>query len=486
MISTHDAPLRAAADVVVIGSGLGGLELASELLALGQREVLVLESGHATYEPGGAPPRWQSARPPHYVGSRWGVGGRSLGWHGVVLRIENWGLQDAAWPAVIRKALLGDESGTPSLYAEVEADLANWVQVEAGWEPAAGADAAFVDWLTRAMDGAGQAAPVPQAVRRRWSGGREQWRAYMPLDRWYALGGGVGGAVLPTIVPCAEALEVRPARGAGYEVIVQDTSRQERGMVAASRVVLAAGTLENTRLAAQLLGQYGHSVERWVGLNDHLTQGFVLAVPPARLALQLPEMARPLALVTRDGARRCNVFARLHPAGAAGQPRLLDVWAMGEQERSMASHLTFDRRSQAPWTALVHPGLSAADEAVIAAEHEVLADVWTRLARRFGSAALPLAFPDFLGAPRRFEDARGAALGGTHLTPVTYAWPLGAGDHEGGTLVLGELLDEAGSLRAAPGVVVVGPATFPRAGAANPSLTTLALARRTARALLAG
>jgi hypothetical protein len=53
---------------------------------------------------------------------------------------------------------------------------------------------------------------------------------------------------------------------------------------------------------------------------------------------------------------------------------------------------------------------------------------------------------------------------------------LGGEDHEGGTLPLGTVLDDRHRLAGIAGLYVAGPATFPRMGAANPGLTTMALA----------
>ena len=62
--------------------------------------------------------------------------------------------------------------------------------------------------------------------------------------------------------------------------------------------------------------------------------------------------------------------------------------------------------------------------------------------------------------------------------PVTWSNTLGTEDHEGGTLPLGGILDDDGEFRSVRGLYAAGPATFPRLGAANPSLTTLALVHR--------
>jgi len=70
--------------------------------------------------------------------------------------------------------------------------------------------------------------------------------------------------------------------------------------------------------------------------------------------------------------------------------------------------------------------------------------------------------------------------------PIAYCAPLGSVDHEGGLTPLGDVLHESGEVSGISGLFVVGPGTFPRSGAANPSLTTLALARRTARTIAGG
>jgi len=58
----------------------------------------------------------------------------------------------------------------------------------------------------------------------------------------------------------------------------------------------------------------------------------------------------------------------------------------------------------------------------------------------------------------------------------TYSFPLGTENHEAGTLPLGSILDDDHQFRGLAGLYAVGPAVFPRAGAANPALTILALA----------
>jgi GMC oxidoreductase len=65
---------------------------------------------------------------------------------------------------------------------------------------------------------------------------------------------------------------------------------------------------------------------------------------------------------------------------------------------------------------------------------------------------------------------------------------IGTTYHEGGTLFMGKagesITDTHGRFHDLPNVYVVGPAVFPTLGSANPSLTGLSLARRTADAIL--
>ncbi|MCV7116735.1 FAD-binding protein, partial [Mycobacterium nebraskense] len=251
------------ADVVVVGAGLSGLECASAIVAGGVDDVLVVETGGAHAGTAGAAPlRWGSTAPPHYSwdGRTSVVGGRSLSWHGVVLRLEAWALADQAWPDPARSALRGQSAGAVGLYDQVERDLADW----------AGGS------LTPDRRGEGRLAgvlasgrAVPQAVRPDGNGG---WRAYTPLDRcmhWTAPGERAGR---PRLRAGCQVLNVVTRAGRVTGVRVRDMCTGDVEAVATRTVVLAAGTLDNTRLVAQLAG--ADRPPAFTGLNDHLVQGF--------------------------------------------------------------------------------------------------------------------------------------------------------------------------------------------------------------------
>ncbi|VBA40705.1 hypothetical protein LAUMK13_03192 [Mycobacterium innocens] len=456
------------ADVVVIGAGLSGLELARTLVAAGVKDVLVLDAGEAPAVAAVPAATWRTTAPPHYSAAAAPdrVGGRSLRWHGVVLRLEDWAL-DASWPAPLRTALTGASGapGAPSLYAEVERDLAAW----AGG-PLAGRGADETPELSTAALGP-SARPVPLATRPESDGAT---RAYTPLAECTEWLHRPEGSRLPRIRPGCRAVEL--VRDAGNVTGVRVAAAGTSEVVPATAVVLAAGTLENTRLMARLPELDGGE---FTGLNDHLVQGFVVRLPAGAAGEgTLGDSLRYVA----EPACRSNVFARVRPL-PTDNGVLVDVWAMGEQVRSAESRLSFPSGGRPP---TVVPGLAAADHEVLAGQRELLGRAWSAVASVAGGGGHNLRFPDFRTEPRPFATAVEQVGSAPYRTPVSYAWPLGSVDHEAGTLPLGgEHVDAAGRVRLAAGAYVAGPSTFPRSGAANPSLTTLALARHAARTLVA-
>lgn len=439
------------ADVVVVGGGLSGLETALALCRAGA-EVLVVDAALAAGGRGWVP-RHTSARPPHYatataVGA--GLGGRSLLWHGVTLRLDDWALADPSWPVQVRTALT-DPGG---LYDAVEHDLAHWAGRELSGPHSVG-DPGLSTLLTER--GAGAAGPVPRAVRLE-ADGRE--RAYTPLDAWEH--GGVRGEVVE--------LRERAGRLRGVRIADGDGACQE---LTCRAVVLAAGTLENTRLIGQLeqRPQFG-------GLHDHLVQGVVAVVPAAALG-QLGDHREAFAVVRGDAEVRSNIFVRTR---ALPDPDLVlfDAWAMTEQLSAPAGAVRLDPRTL-PWGVAVDAGLTAADSEVLRRAGEEL----QRVTEALGLVTAQPRQSASLAEPRPFQAARDRAVAAPADGPQQYWWPLGTVDHEGGTVPLGADLDDWGRLRSTRAGYVVGPACFPRPGAANPSLTTLALARRTAAAVAA-
>lgn len=480
--------LPAGADVVVVGAGLAGLAVADELRRSGRPDTVVLESGpdlgHLHYrcewdeetalqrwlDPESDPSFWRPYRTdgPQYLGLaglRRRVGGRSLYWHGVVLPIEDWALADAAWPRQVVSDLVEGWGGGPSLYARTTADLAAWASVVA--------DTPAEDVVL----GEDRFVPTPQVLRRDGPGAR--WSAYSPLASW-----GVpphdGGRV--RIVADCHVVEVmvRSSRVMGVRV----AHRGEVVELAATTVLLAAGTIENSRLAIQALTDCGALARpRLSGLVDKIVHGFSVALDPRRLAPEIVTAAGH----GRFGHRpvpglRSNQFLSLSvgPTGLV----VLDSWLMGEQQRGDAGAVRCLPVQDRPWPSRVEAGLGVEDEEMCAAQQGYLRAFWRRATRAVGRNDPDLVFDEEYGSADLRDRLLGARSAHAATPARTYSFPLGAEQHEAGTTPLGVMLDDRHQFRAVGGLFAAGPSSFPRTGAANPSLTVLALARRLATTLL--
>jgi choline dehydrogenase-like flavoprotein len=473
--------------VLIIGGGLSGLVVAQQLAACSSAHVIVAEAGHQhardhlnarfsvaeTTDPR-LPPvpdqarrrPWHSALPPHYAGPtglRQQLGGRSLCWHGVVLRMDPWVLaSESSWP---RPLATGD------LYESTERDLRAWAghRLDSVRSPT---EEAFLSWARTVV--ASHAAAAPLAVQRFETESGPRWRAYSPL---YAASG-IAPAVRdqPDISILAESRALTlDLTGQRPAALLADAHGQRR-TVAADAVVLAAGTIENTRLVAQ--SAHG-APRRYTGLNDHLVQGFAVTVPRPPWGGDSGEDAR--LVVLGQSASQSNLFLELIDVPQSPGV-VLDCWEMGEQEPSESNAVCFPDPAAPPWRSVVRPGLSTSDAGVLAGQRARLRQAWTAIAADLGFAPVPLDFGDYLKADRDMPDYLEKAAANPGV-PVAYTNILGSLDHEAGTLPYGQVLASDGQVIGAPGVFVAGPAAFPRSGAANPSLTTIALARHLASAI---
>ncbi|OAR27668.1 hypothetical protein A8W25_01260 [Streptomyces sp. ERV7] len=481
---------------MVVGGGLAGLELAKVLDSRGIGDVIVLDAGPAddlrhvnTAEPPEAALRmwlephsdpsftrpWTPLTPPHFTlgaGLRRRLGGRSLYWYGVTLPIEPWALTEPWWPAEVIADLRESWRGGESLYTRVERNLAAW--------RTAGSEAAQTELLPVGEIAGLTLRATPAAIRPS-ALNPDRWYAYSPLDVWRDPDTGEShrSPERVRIYSDTEVLHVHSRNGAVHRVLARCRTSGTQFSVKASHVVLAAGTLENSRLALQTLNEDGSAVgePRLSGLNDHIVQGFFLRLGRLR--------AEQLLAVSRLG----NYFAPCEPRSnlfyeAVQLPEgevLVDVRVSGEQLPSSHSHVEVTPGSQYPWAYRVHAATSADDRSLIAAQRTVLQAVWDDLAVKAGCRGSLLEFGDFDNPLRTnahvLPEAIGAAVEGE---AVTWSSSLGFEDHEGGTLPLGTVLTEQQELKGVQGLFAAGPAVFPRAGAANPALTTLALSHRLA------
>lgn len=491
-----DRDLPAHCYAVVVGGGLAGLELAKSLEAQGGGDVIVLDAGPADdlrhvntaqspdaalrlwLEPHTDPTftrPWTPLTPPHFTlgaGLRRRLGGRSLYWYGVTLPIEPWALAEPWWPAEVIADLRDSWRGGDSLYRRVEHDLALWRAAGAGPVPAEEAPAGQVAGLTLRA--------TPAAIRPSVLD-PDRWYAYSPLDAWRdpETGEERRSPERVRIYSDTEVLHVRTRNGGVHSVQARCTATGTQVSVRTSHVVLAAGTLENSRLALQALHEVAPAAgaPRLTGLNDHIVQGFFLRLGRKR-AEKLLSVSRPGNYFT-PCEPRSNLFYESVPL--PGGEVLVDVRVSGEQMPSASNYVEVAPSTQYPWAYRVNAGTSAEDRALIAAQRAVLQAVWDDLAARTDCCGSLLEFGDFDNPLRTnahvLPEAIGAAVEGE---AVTWSSSLGFEDHEGGTLPLGTVLTERQELKAVQGLFAAGPAVFSRAGAANPVLTTLALSRRLA------
>ncbi len=478
-------------ETLVVGAGMAGLATAAELGRRGRGSVAVLEAGpdrgrthiQTAHSPAEALRLWlhpdsdPDFRRPYrtaggvyrdLAGLRRRVGGRSLYWGGVLLPIERWALSEE-WPDAVVTALTATWNGGPSLYQRVVDDVVGW-----GAEPP-GAAGLTIGEL--AFD------RTPHATRTEPGGG---WSAFSPLAWWDDDGDGDGdGDPRVRRVPILaghDVLGVRVERGRATGVLVRAEDGELHDL-RANRVVLAAGTVVNSRLAIQALAASDAGAPRELpGLVDKISQGFTVALTDAE---RLPDAVRAAAREghvyhrTGTAGTRSNQFVRF--AESADGTVTMDSWTMGEQRRGPHGRVRCDESGAWPWPTTVHARLEAADEAVRTAQQHLLGELWAEMTQLLGVPADKLSFSPQHGSP----DLADRLTAVRKPTPLTYSFPLGSEQHEAGTLALGEVLDENHQFTAVPGLYACGPSVMPRTGAANPSMTTLALSKRLG-AILAG
>ncbi|MGW5938814.1 FAD-binding protein [Streptomyces celluloflavus] len=436
-------------DTAVIGSGMAGTAVATELEKLG-RDYIVLEAGphqgraHIAADEGSAhlaDPAQDPAFTPFLAqpgtpygplsGYRRRVGGRSLYWRGICLRIEGDALRE--WPAEVRRALLGTD-GEPGLYARTEAALKAW----SGGTRLTQARTETEEAMAKELAGLGYpAVPTPRAIR---TLGQGRWEAYSPVT----------GLPSERIRTGQRVSAVRKRAEGGYSLILDGG---DGPALDARHVVLCAGTVGNIELVDGLVHGQNREPRRY-SLVDHVACGMLVVEDGRHGAMESSVHAR------FDAPSRSNLIVERQRHGSGV---LMDAWAMGEQPPEAASTVLVGDRTS---IVLEPPALAALDE-VRREQRNLLRE----FARRTGlKARFREEYVSFDEALAQAEAQPGTA--------VVYDATIGELDHESGGLPLGgEHVDVGGQLREAPGVAVAGPCLIPRAGAANPSLTTLALAR---------
>lgn len=484
-------------DILVVGAGLAGLETVKQLDLRGAPSVLVLEAGPGTelrhlntvFPPDQAlrmwldtdtDPHfhrpWNALTPPHYTvssGIRRRVGGRSLYWYGVVLPVESWALAEGVWPDRVVSDLTRSWEGGAGLYQR------QLHHIDA-WRAAGPAEPRTAAPESRVVLGDHRLTTTPRATRRSRNH-PDRWFAYSPLDHWRDPDTGVPLQETPgiTVRDHIEVVRVVVETGKCRGVTVRDIRTGEIHKVRSDSVVLAAGTLENSRLAIQALHEAGVLPSARLGrLNDHIVQGFFLRVASSQ-ARALLEAVPSGSYYGPCPSLLSNLFVDIVPHGE--NEVLVDVRVTGEQEPTEEGYVECRTGEDTPWSAIVHASTSSRDKNMIRSQRAVLHDAWKNLARLTDHPANALSFADFDRPVRTNAFVLPRTMAAAELgRPSTWSSVLGSEDHEGGTLPLGHLLSDDQEFKQIEGLFATGPSIFPRTGAANPSLTTLALSERLA------
>lgn len=497
--------------MIIVGGGFAGLQTGIELYEHG-KVPLVVEAGasmltahiNALYDSsavlkmwldpvnndGNFWRPWVSKSPPHY--SEWSclrkcVGGRSLYWQGVTLPIEEWALIEPWWPTALIHDLTRQWEGGNGLYHRLLQEAVDWSVFPILYNRDSLGELSRELFKTLGLE---EVEIATSMVRHeRLANGQMRCVPYSPVEEWKTFvptsARENAENIIPKILPNTKVLSIEVNNGEVKGVWVSTKDKSEPQFIRSRNVVLAAGTMENSRLAIPILYQAGILREPELrGLYDHIVQGFIVSLRLREVSDKVIESIAPGPpyMIRGDGTSRSNLFISLQ---FKREENLLvfDVWTMGEQlptAENFVRCLLSKEESKAS-SIRVNASLSPEDMEVISMQREALQDVWERICKLFHHPMSKLEFPDFMNPSRTLRDALFLAES-LHqpFGPIAWVSPLGTVDHEGGTLPYGSILRNNGEIKGVKGIFAVGPSTFPRAGAANPTLTTMALARRIA------
>ncbi|MGL4487403.1 MAG: GMC family oxidoreductase [Yersinia sp. (in: enterobacteria)] len=476
--------------ILILGGGMSGLELAKHLDYREVNNIVVMEAGPANdcrhinagdeYQHADklwkneetdkfAYRSWYSLTEPHFSNGsclRRRLGGRSLYWHGVILPIESEILKE--WPVNVAHDLEESWLGGPSLYTQVQSEMLTWAKKnnESDYSFAfAGFDFKVAPQVIRNIDSAGR------------------WEAYSPLSHWQEDNKLQSDTIFITGY---EAISLIIKDGECIGVKVKNTQSNEIHPIFADNCVLALGTIENTRLAAQALYDTGYLVEkRLYGLVDHIVQGFNVTLENEKVPEKIIQLIKikpnTIFYSGSQSGERFNLFFIINSSDFGIE---LEAWTMGEQIPSDKGYVALNRDNDNMPLQLAC-SFTHIDNILIQKEKDELNGFWQSICLNMGISFSPLLFEDEFTVHARtmgdvYSEFHSPARIVDYNTPATWISPLGTENHESSTLPLGEMLNDNQEFIQIKKLFAVGPSIFPRPGAANPSLTTLALSRRLA------
>lgn len=280
-------------------------------------------------------------------------------------------------------------------------------------------------------------------------------------------------------------------------------------------VVLANGTIEATRLALNDLGvgDTSQGTARVGNLMAHLRSNIVVRIK--RSALGLPATATDVettAFLVRGEAFGRRFHHQVVAAAVTGDNPEAVMWNMVPDVELLGEMLA----NQNPdWITIVFRGIGEMEDSPTPPPDANKS--WIDLSTQTDDRGIRRVYVHLVTTPNdlklwtamdkaAFDLAEKIANGAAniqYLTPNGWTntrpqpdaqgrgfWQdsIGSTHHEAGTLFMGPpgngITDEEGKCQGIENVYVAGPAIFPTLGSANPSLTALALARRTAHTIV--
>ena len=510
-------------DAIVIGAGMFGAYTAEKLYRLGggNLRVLVLDAGSflvsehvqnlsriglnaakpVAVDPGiprervwGLPWRSNVAFP----GLAYCIGGRSLYWGGWAPRLTDADL--AQWPADLRTYLTANYSDTEkeigvdpatdfmsgplfdALLARMQTAASQVATVDAvkeaplavqGQPPAPGLFS--FDKFSSApilCDAIREAAATPDAARRLFLLPRTH------VTRLLTSGGRVTSIELST-------------NGQTKSLAVSPTCA----------VVVANSTIESTRLALESFPMLGMGAN----LMGHLRSNTIVRIKRTAFAV-LPAALAPAAMIVRGSTPQGRYHLQVTAAAVGGSDSEAAMWRMvpdldllhALENSQQADKITITLRGIGemrgdPTSGPAKPGSSWIDLSPFESDEFGARRAYVNLVttpadvalwNSMDIAAVTLA-QKVAGSPANIEYFYDNAWN-AHPPPAGKVRDgLGTTHHEAGTLPIGTVTDPNGKFQHIDNAYVAGPAVFPHLGSANPSLTALTLARRTAAAIVA-
>jgi choline dehydrogenase-like flavoprotein len=337
-----------------------------------------------------------------------------------------------------------------------------------------------------------------------------------------AVNGGSGDASRRIfLVPRAQVHRLN-LNAAGDAVISLDLSiagvRQQLNVSKSASVIVADGTVEGTRLALESLGvgspQFGSP--RVGNLMAHLRSNITVRIKRTALSLGPPSDLETVALIARGSALGRRFHHQITAADVAGPNPESTMWSMVPDIDVVGSLLANEDPN---WVSITFRGIGEMEDQRVVNNIDP-ARSWIDLSAETDQWGMRRAYVNLVATPNdrqlwaamdqsAFDLA--LAVAGNNAANIEYwnaqtnQWQavrpqpdasghgfwqdrLGTTHHEAGTLFMGapgaSITDTNGKFHGKANAYVAGPALFPSLGSANPSLTALSLARRTANAII--